>query len=80
MFVEVITLSAFHSYTTIIDSIYILISACYIDIDEEIDFDDPNHEYSSWCNLPDILLEEIFSYLSVKDRYYASLVTYIQIA
>ncbi|KAJ6647067.1 F-box/LRR-repeat protein 3 [Pseudolycoriella hygida] len=36
--------------------------------------DDPNHEYSNWCYLPDILLEQIFSYLPVKDRYYASLV------
>ncbi|XP_037033542.1 uncharacterized protein LOC119072433 [Bradysia coprophila] len=48
--------------------------ACYIDIDDEIDLDDPDHEYSNWCNLPDILLEQIFSHLSVKDRYYASLV------
>lgn len=54
---------------------YFLFSACYIDIDEEIDVDlDPNHEYSNWSCLPDIILEQIFSYLPVKDRYYASLV------
>ena len=41
----------------------------------KVDLDDPNHEYSNWCNLPDIVLEEIFSDLSVKDRYYASLIS-----
>lgn len=27
-----------------------------------------------WCNLPDLLLENIFSHLTLRDRYYASLV------
>lgn len=54
--------------------IFVLFPACYIDIDEEVDLDDPNHEYSNWCNLPDLILEQIFSYLPVKDRYYSSLV------
>ncbi|XP_055920996.1 F-box only protein 39 [Eupeodes corollae] len=49
--------------------------ACYIDVEENDDEDcDPNKEYSQWSILPDLLLEEIFSYLSVKERYYASLV------
>ncbi|XP_037953732.1 F-box only protein 39-like [Teleopsis dalmanni] len=50
--------------------------ACYIDIDEDettADADD-NRTYSDWCNLPDLILEQIFSYLDVKERYYASLV------
>ncbi|XP_053965282.1 uncharacterized protein LOC129245870 [Anastrepha obliqua] len=50
--------------------------ACYIDIDESEDealaVDDNN--YSHWNTLPDILLEEIFSYLTYRERYYASLV------
>lgn len=32
------------------------------------------HDYSRWCDLPDILLEDIFARLAVRDRYYASLV------
>lgn len=36
---------------------------------------DPNREYSLWSELPDLLLEEVFSYLSVQERYYASLVS-----
>uniref|UniRef100_A0A336LJA2 CSON011768 protein n=1 Tax=Culicoides sonorensis TaxID=179676 RepID=A0A336LJA2_CULSO len=51
---------------------YFLIAACYIDAIEE-PFD-PNKEYSQWNELPDLLLEEIFSYLTVQERYYASLV------
>lgn len=30
--------------------------------------------YSSWNYLPDLILEEIFSYLTIRERYYASLV------
>ncbi|XP_034951229.1 uncharacterized protein [Chelonus insularis] len=48
--------------------------ALYIDIEKENDDDDKNKSYSSWNHLPDILLEEIFSYLTIKERYYASLV------
>ncbi|CAD7088896.1 unnamed protein product [Hermetia illucens] len=48
--------------------------ACYIDVEEEVDYSDPNREYSHWHELPDLLLEEIFKYLEVRERYYASLV------
>ncbi|XP_030761622.1 uncharacterized protein LOC115886542 isoform X2 [Sitophilus oryzae] len=46
--------------------------ARFIDID--VDENSENQEYSSWNVLPDLLLEEIFSYLSIRERYYASLV------
>lgn len=32
-------------------------------------------EYSTWNELPDLLLEEIFKYLTIRERYYASLVS-----
>ncbi|EDW74852.2 uncharacterized protein Dwil_GK15904 [Drosophila willistoni] len=56
--------------------------ACYIDIDEDDDDDDGTKNgldhvkrvYSNWCYLPDLILEEVFTYLSPKERYYASLV------
>lgn len=54
------------------------IAACYIDVDVEDEILDPNHEYSQWHLLPNLLLEEIFSYLDVKERYYASLVRPIE--
>ncbi|XP_077277164.1 uncharacterized protein LOC143905544 isoform X3 [Temnothorax americanus] len=45
------------------------------DLDEEdTEEDELCKEYSSWDRIPDILLEEIFSYLSIRERYYASLV------
>lgn len=47
--------------------------ACYIDAIEE-PFD-PDKQYSQWSDLPDLLLEEVFSYLTVQQRYYASLVS-----
>lgn len=47
--------------------------AVYIDIEEEID-DDDDKEYSQWNELPDLVLEEIFTYLSIREKYYASLV------
>ena len=46
--------------------------ALYIDIEE--DDDDKTEDYSCWDQTPDILLEEIFSYLTMRERYYASLV------
>ncbi|CAD6207889.1 GSCOCG00003147001-RA-CDS [Cotesia congregata] len=48
--------------------------ALYIDV--EVDEEDKENPkvYSAWDKLPDILLEEIFSYLTVRQRYYASLV------
>ncbi|KAK9732308.1 F-box-like [Popillia japonica] len=50
-------------------------SAIYIDIDEDDrDNDDGSKEYSRWADLPDLLLEKIFSYLSIREKYYASLV------
>ncbi|XP_024936759.1 uncharacterized protein LOC107263591 isoform X2 [Cephus cinctus] len=48
--------------------------ALYIDIEEETEEDGKLKTYSAWDQLPDILLEEIFSYLSIRDRYYAALV------
>ncbi|KAH8257805.1 hypothetical protein KR038_001344 [Drosophila bunnanda] len=53
--------------------------ACYIDVDEDDDdaadgADDSKRVYSNWCYLPDLILEEIFTYLSPKERYYAGLV------
>ncbi|KAK9732307.1 F-box-like [Popillia japonica] len=49
--------------------------AIYIDIDEDDrDNDDGSKEYSRWADLPDLLLEKIFSYLSIREKYYASLV------
>lgn len=49
------------------------ILACYIDIVEEPY--DPDRVYSQWNDLPDLLLEQIFSYLTIRERYYASLVS-----
>ncbi|EFN75472.1 uncharacterized protein LOC105191354 isoform X2 [Harpegnathos saltator] len=46
--------------------------ALYIDLEEE-DAEE-GKTYSSWDQTPDILLEEIFSYLTIRERYYASLV------
>lgn len=48
--------------------------ACYIDIEDSEDEDLLEREYSEWNLLPDILLEKIFTYLSVRERYYASMV------
>ncbi|XP_057653334.1 uncharacterized protein LOC130892106 isoform X1 [Diorhabda carinulata] len=47
--------------------------AVYIDI-ENVSEDEENKEYSKWSELPDLLLEEIFSYLEIREKYYASLV------
>lgn len=50
-----------------------MILAVYIDID--VGHEDPeNKEYSHWSELPDLLLEKIFSYLNIREKYYASLV------
>lgn len=54
--------------------------ACYIDVDEDDSestdgADDSTKVYSNWCYLPNIVLEEVFSYLSPKERYYAGLVS-----
>ncbi|XP_055388355.1 F-box/LRR-repeat protein 3, partial [Condylostylus longicornis] len=48
---------------------------CYIDIEEENEKgNDDSREYSQWNFLPDIILEKVFGYLTVKERYYASMV------
>lgn len=50
--------------------------ACYIEIDGDEDEGvelDENEVASNWNDLPDLLLEEIFAHLTIKDRYYASL-------
>lgn len=44
----------------------------FIDIDQEKALADD--EYSQWDQLPDLLLEKVFAYLSIKERYYASCV------
>ncbi|XP_018334262.1 uncharacterized protein LOC108743261 isoform X2 [Agrilus planipennis] len=48
--------------------------AVYIDIDDEEKVDDYNKIYSRWSELPDLVLERIFSYLTMRQKYYASLV------
>lgn len=48
--------------------------ALYIDIEENTEEEKENKIYSCWDQTPDILLEEIFSYLTIRERYYASLV------
>ncbi|XP_032596900.1 uncharacterized protein LOC6568986 [Drosophila grimshawi] len=53
--------------------------ACYIDIDENDDdpndkLDESQRTYSRWSELPNLVLEDIFTYLTPKERYYASLV------
>ncbi|CAH1979516.1 unnamed protein product [Acanthoscelides obtectus] len=47
--------------------------AVFIDLEEDRD-DDTNKVYSKWSELPDLLLEQIFSYLGIREKYYASLV------
>lgn len=46
------------------------ITACYIEIDDEefLASEDESKSDSLWCNLPDLLLEEIYSYLSIRER------------
>ncbi|XP_076167398.1 uncharacterized protein LOC143146722 isoform X2 [Ptiloglossa arizonensis] len=45
------------------------------DLDEEETEEDKQKKiYSHWDQTPDILLEEIFSYLTIRERYYSSLV------
>ncbi|XP_050314625.1 uncharacterized protein LOC126749056 isoform X2 [Anthonomus grandis grandis] len=46
--------------------------AIFIDIEHEEN--STCEEYSRWSELPDLLLEKIFSYLTTKERYYASCV------
>lgn len=45
----------------------------YIDIEDEEKNED-GKVYSKWSELPDLLLEKIFSYLSIREKYYCSLV------
>ncbi|XP_003426992.1 uncharacterized protein LOC100679131 [Nasonia vitripennis] len=48
--------------------------ALYIDLEEDTEDEKKEKTYSCWDQLPDILLEEIFSQLTIRERYYASLV------
>lgn len=63
-------------------------AACYIDIETDNEDDEDvaeadesagggqrHREYSQWNDLPDLLLERIFAYLPIRERYYASLVS-----
>lgn len=51
------------------------VTAVFIDIDDEEDVkEEEDKEYSRWSELPNLLLEKIFSYLSMREKYYASLV------
>ncbi|XP_063981305.1 uncharacterized protein LOC135164664 isoform X1 [Diachasmimorpha longicaudata] len=47
--------------------------ALYIDIDAD-DATREDEVYGAWDQVPDIILEEIFSHLTTRERYYASLV------
>lgn len=50
--------------------------ACYIEIDGDDDEGcvlNESEGSSQWDNLPDLLIEDIFSYLSIGERYYASM-------
>ncbi|XP_022918109.1 uncharacterized protein [Onthophagus taurus] len=49
-------------------------TAVFIDLDQEREEEDENKVYSKWCELPDLVLEQIFGYLTIRQRYYASLV------
>lgn len=48
--------------------------ALCIDLREEPEDEKRDETYSNWEQLPDILLEDIFSHLLIRDRYNASLV------
>ncbi|GLV34387.1 uncharacterized protein CBL_00314 [Carabus blaptoides fortunei] len=48
--------------------------AVFIDIDDEVKEEEENKIYSRWSELPNLLLEKIFSFLSIREKYYASLV------
>jgi len=43
-------------------------------VDEDEDQDTENMIESNWRYLPDLVLEQIFTYLTPKERYYAGLV------
>lgn len=50
-------------------------AALYIDVEEDFhDEEKAPRRYSDWNHIPDIVLEEIFAYLTIRERYYASLV------
>ncbi|GFG34363.1 hypothetical protein Cfor_08971 [Coptotermes formosanus] len=48
--------------------------AVFIDAEEETDENNGKCTYSRWPYLPDLVLEKVFSYLSMRERYYASMV------
>jgi len=49
-------------------------TAVFIDAEEETDENNGKCTYSRWSYLPDLVLEKVFSYLSMRERYYASMV------
>ena len=49
-------------------------AAIFIDAEEETEKDSSSITYSYWSYLPDLILEKVFSYLSIRERYYASMV------
>lgn len=49
----------------------LIILGIFIDTDEQKL--PPDHEYSQWDLLPDIALGQIFSYLTIREKYWASL-------
>ncbi|XP_075220299.1 uncharacterized protein LOC142323877 isoform X2 [Lycorma delicatula] len=42
--------------------------------DDDDDDDDDDEEQSPWVNLPDLIIEKVYDYLSMRERYYASMV------
>lgn len=46
-------------------------TATYIEIDDDecVVENEESHSNSQWCDLPDLLLEEIFSHLTIRERY-----------
>nr|CAD7589791.1 unnamed protein product [Timema genevievae] len=60
--------------------VYGRISTVFIDIEaDQTDVDDESEDsgvntYGPWSQLPDLVVEQVFSYLTIRQRYYASLV------
>ncbi|XP_069703251.1 uncharacterized protein [Periplaneta americana] len=48
--------------------------AVFIDAEEDTSERSEKYTYSYWSYLPDLILEKVFSYLSMRERYYASMV------
>lgn len=48
--------------------------ACIGKLPKEEEEEDPDHVYSNWNLLPDLILERVFQYLTISQRYSASMV------